>query len=250
MRPPVGEADSEVTQAFDARRSDPSPWDMHVGAAILVVTVAAFILVHGIVQVVVGATDVFAWPPWLLVGTTGLTWLVILGAVRTLSDNREQFLHGVGWAPVRSRRIAWAVVGLVLALAAAATLASTLEADAMRAWTAYLERPGALVITVAFAVTLAPLFEELYFRGFWQGVLRRRMGAAPAVLLPALGFAALHGGQYNGAWFSLTVILLLGLSAGVLREVSGSTLPAVMLHLGYNSVAIVASLLLRAMRGS
>ena len=46
-----------------------------------------------------------------------------------------------------------------------------------------------------FSVTLAPLIEELFFRGFLYPVLARRLGMVASVFLTALAFASIHGAQ-------------------------------------------------------
>ncbi len=66
-----------------------------------------------------------------------------------------------------------------------AAIASLLRA-ATPAWAAML---------VALVLVGAPLAEELFFRGYFYGLLRRQGGVAPftAAALSAAAFAALHG---------------------------------------------------------
>jgi membrane protease YdiL (CAAX protease family) len=52
----------------------------------------------------------------------------------------------------------------------------------------FFERPMDAYLTVAFAVTLGPLMEELFFRGFLYPVMARRMGAVWGIILTALPF--------------------------------------------------------------
>ncbi len=68
-----------------------------------------------------------------------------------------------------------------------------------------------------FGVTLAPLMEELLFRGFLYPVLNRHLGVNAAVLLTALGFALLHGSQLKFSWGPLLVIFLVGLVLTIVR---------------------------------
>src|SRR6476646_5704173 len=59
---------------------------------------------------------------------------------------------------------------------------------------------GSLFLVALFAVVLGPVFEELLFRGFLLPLLQRVLGAWPAILLTAIGFALLHGSQYQWYW--------------------------------------------------
>jgi membrane protease YdiL (CAAX protease family) len=49
-----------------------------------------------------------------------------------------------------------------------------------------------------FGVTLAPLMEELFFRGFLYPVLVRRLGVGVAVVLTSVGFGLIHAPQLGG----------------------------------------------------
>ena len=84
---------------------------------------------------------------------------------------------------------------------------------------------------------LAPVCEEVFFRGYLQGAFAR-YGAVQASIVTALLFAAVHG---LGAGLLVYVLLGLVFSAFVLRM--GSVLASVMLHTAYNVTLIVLSAL-------
>lgn len=89
-----------------------------------------------------------------------------------------------------------------------------------------------LAVTVA-----APLFEELLFRGFLlPSLATSRLGAAGAVAVSSLLFAALHL-QYD--LFDMTGVFLLGALFAVTRLASGSTLLTIGLHVLTNVLALV-----------
>jgi membrane protease YdiL (CAAX protease family) len=46
-----------------------------------------------------------------------------------------------------------------------------------------------------FAVTVAPLMEELFFRGFLYPVLARRWGMSASIVLTSAAFGILHGAR-------------------------------------------------------
>jgi membrane protease YdiL (CAAX protease family) len=95
------------------------------------------------------------------------------------------------------------------------------------------DRPTAIVIAILGA-TVAPIAEELAFRGLLQPLLIRAIGAAPGILITALLFGAMHFEQY-GAWQSVVLITLAGVGFGVMRHWTGSTRAAAFMHAGYNS---------------
>jgi membrane protease YdiL (CAAX protease family) len=96
--------------------------------------------------------------------------------------------------------------------------------------------PLALVALLALAL-VAPLWEEVLFRGaFFAGFLRR-FGPYPAVLLSALVFAAVHGSP-----LVMPYVLVLGLFLGWLRWFHRSLWASLVLHMTNNAlVAVVVS---------
>ena len=87
---------------------------------------------------------------------------------------------------------------------------------------------GALpMLWVAFVI-VAPLGEEIVFRGFlYRGWARSRRAVAPAIAAIAALWASIHV-QYD--WFGMLQIFLIGLLLGWARWRSGSTVLAFALH--------------------
>lgn len=92
------------------------------------------------------------------------------------------------------------------------------------------------------AVTIAPLFEELLFRGFLQPLLCRSLGILGGILLTALLFGALHAPEYKFAWQYVAAISFVGFVLGVVRYRTGSIIPSTVMHACYNAVAAIAIL--------
>lgn len=86
-----------------------------------------------------------------------------------------------------------------------------------------------------FGMTLAPLMEELFFRGFLYPVLVRRLGVGMAVILTAVGFGLIHAPQLGRAWGPVLVIFLVGLTLTITRAVTKSVAPGFLMHVAYNS---------------
>jgi uncharacterized protein len=98
--------------------------------------------------------------------------------------------------------------------------------------------PEAWALSI-FGMTLAPLMEELLFRGFLYPVLVRRLGGAAAVLLTAASFCLIHALQLGFAWGPLLVIFLVGLALTVTRAATKSVAPGFLIHVAYNSTISV-----------
>ncbi|MEO2055021.1 MAG: type II CAAX endopeptidase family protein [Nitrospira sp.] len=82
---------------------------------------------------------------------------------------------------------------------------------------------GFLWIPVLFLVLIGPLLEELVFRGFLYGPIRRRVGSTIAIVLTATLFMLGHG------HFSQTTFVF-GLLFSCLYESTQSLVPSVLFH--------------------
>ena len=97
----------------------------------------------------------------------------------------------------------------------------------------------ALALLALTAVVVAPLFEELLFRGVMLPVIGRRWGAVPAVVASAVVFALAH--------LSLSEalpLLALGLVLGWLRLQTGRLLSCTLMHGFWNGFTFLNLLLL------
>jgi membrane protease YdiL (CAAX protease family) len=94
---------------------------------------------------------------------------------------------------------------------------------------------GMLPLLIFAFVILAPLQEEVMFRGFIYRGLSSGFGPLVTVVLTAGVWALLHG-QYE--WYFVLQIFVLGLYFGWVRWMSGSTLLPFFLHALINGTAI------------
>jgi hypothetical protein len=106
------------------------------------------------------------------------------------------------------------------------------------------DRPRDAYLLAIIAVTLGPLMEELFFRGFMYPVVARRMGVAWGVILTALPFGLIHLPQYGWAWGAALVIVLVGVVCGVVRAQTGSVGASFLVHAGYNGTQMIIALVL------
>lgn len=95
-------------------------------------------------------------------------------------------------------------------------------------------------LTIAVAA-VAPVTEELIFRGFLISGLRpTRLGASGAVLVSAFAWAAIHG-QYG--FYEMATIFALGVLLGTARMKTGSVLVPIALHALSNVISTVETMI-------
>lgn len=102
-----------------------------------------------------------------------------------------------------------------------------------------VREPRQLTISLLCLALLAPLVEELVFRGLLYGWIAGRWGGWPAVIVSTLAFAGAH-------WEPAHVVLVLplGLLFGWLRRRTDSLLPSLVAHIVNNGFALLAAVYL------
>jgi uncharacterized protein len=136
----------------------------------------------------------------------------------------------------------WSSVGLLVAVwvgfqALSQIWSLAIELDQQQDLPKKLGAEGPLlnVLAVVVLVTvIAPLGEELFFRGFFFGALRNRHGPWPAALITGIVFGGIHVGP---AGF-LVPLMIFGVGLCLLYEWTGSLYPAIALHALNNSFAL------------
>jgi membrane protease YdiL (CAAX protease family) len=104
--------------------------------------------------------------------------------------------------------------------------------------------PRAVLLAVLVVGVLAPVGEELFFRGYMQTRLRRVWRPGPAVLVTALAFGMIHGELVHGV-----LAAGIGLYLGVMTERTASVMPAVICHVANNTASVLLSAWVGSMPG-
>lgn len=99
-----------------------------------------------------------------------------------------------------------------------------------------LKDRSTLLVLAIFGTTVAPLAEELAFRGFLQPLLVRNLGAIGGVALAAALFGALHFTEYGDSWRSALLVAVAGAAFGTVRQWTGSTTAAAIMHASFNGL--------------
>ena len=91
---------------------------------------------------------------------------------------------------------------------------------------------GDYVVAFICLVVLAPIAEEIIFRGWLYGKLRSRMAAIPAILVVSVLFGIMHGQMNVGVVvFAMSVVMCIS------RELTGTIWAGILVHMIKNGVA-------------
>jgi len=163
-----------------------------------------------------------------------IIYFVIIFYIHSVVTGRHRFRFWLAMKWVRTANtrspLVYLLMGGVLALAV--QLASPPTDSKMPIERMFFSREAAMVLA-AFAILVAPLVEELIFRGFIFGALEFTWGLRIALWVSAVLFAAIHVPQLRTLPHTL-LILVVGLALSSLRAQTGSLIPPYLLHLGYN----------------
>ena len=141
------------------------------------------------------------------------------------------------WSAIRWKwpgKAALSLLGIGVLMIAFDALGRFLPMPKTTPFDQFFERPMDAYLTAAFAVTLGPLMEELFFRGFLYPVIARRLGAFWGIILTALPFGVMHYSQYR-SWGAVLIIVLVGIVLTTIRAVTKSVASSFLAHVGYNA---------------
>jgi membrane protease YdiL (CAAX protease family) len=166
---------------------------------------------------------------------------------------RTRFLEAVHWN-MPPAKLAWGA----LAAGAGLALVTQLLSGLLQRWMPkslpieeYFRTPASAYALAAFGILVAPVVEELFFRGFLypalerplekvffraqvDSALARPLGVATAMALTAAGFALIHSVQLAHAWAPLLVLFGVGIVLTAVRAKTKSVATCVLIHMGYN----------------
>ncbi len=178
--------------------------------------------------------------PLVVVAGQSLAYLLILAYMYVLvtrERGRPDFLAAIHWN-WPSRLGIYLLAGFALSLALQ-VLAHLLPIPKELPIDNFFRTPAEAWALSLLSITLAPLMEELFFRGFLYPVLARSLGLPIAVFLTALGFALLHASQLGHAWGPVLVIFLVGVVLALVRAKTNSVAASVIIHMAYNGTITV-----------
>jgi membrane protease YdiL (CAAX protease family) len=187
------------------------------------------------------------------VTSTAVAALVIVGVlVAWLSNSHPTWRRVLGfpgrggwWREVRSS-VAFGLVlypGMVFGVGLLVTLLlsaiSGERAQAPEQVPADLTTVGAIV-TGLYAVVIAPIHEELFFRGVLFRGVRDRYGLGSGLIASGLGFALIHyiDGPWQDALLLMGVMLFNGIALAWWYERRGTIVAPVVAHMVFNVIGL------------
>jgi hypothetical protein len=173
--------------------------------------------------------------PLIVVGSQVISYPIVIWFMAALIRRRsnEPFLTAIRWNWPSGKGIWFYSSGIVLAFAVQG-IARFLPIPKSLPMDKFFNDATSAYLMAFFGILIAPVLEELFFRGMLFPTLRRGMGTVIAVLLTAAAFAAIHGAQLGYAWAPILSIFVVGLALTMVRERTDSVAASVLTHSGYN----------------
>jgi hypothetical protein len=206
-----------------------------------------------------GTNVFFILPVEFVVYAAVLGFMAFLAWVR----HRRSLLDAVGWNNPDGKLATVAVfTGLGLAFVSSLTsiLLNRWIPKSLPMSELFKDRPSAFLLA-GFAVLVAPLMEEMFFRGvlypalarsissvismLFRGdvylVLARSTGSVISILITSVAFTALHASQLGYSWAALLPIFIVGTTLTIMRAVKKSLAACVLIHMTYNFLLMVVA---------
>ncbi|MEM0952000.1 MAG: type II CAAX endopeptidase family protein [Cyanobacteria bacterium P01_H01_bin.74] len=173
--------------------------------------------------------------------STVLIWLMILTVFAYPSPSRLFDFLGLKLAVSKSKTLWYSTVLCIVSIALTFGLSflwQALEFDVAQNNPYKNLTQSQFFILTFFATVVAPLQEELIFRGLVQSTLRLVSGPVKAIGLTTLVFLLFHGSYANHVP-ALLHVTSLGLCFAIAREKTGSLIPGIIAHFLNNTLASV-----------
>jgi membrane protease YdiL (CAAX protease family) len=223
-----------------------SGWDVLLiaGLTFVAMLVLQLLVIFGALWFVYPHSNlaVVAQKPILLLVSQFLIYAVVAACMVMLVEGKY---HVAFWSAIRWNwpRSEWRLLALgAVMLFALGMLQSLLPLPKDTPFEHLFDRPRDAYLLAIIAVSIGPLLEELFFRGFMYPVLARRMGAAWGIVLTALPFGLIHLPQYGWAWGAALVIVVVGVVCGIVRAATRSVGASFLVHVGYNGTQMIIAL--------
>ncbi len=245
----------------------------HLGHAALFLAIAGiFLLLTQLAMLGLShptvATPKGVFSPKLLVGSEALSYLATLALAWFVFPLlwKRSFAEGIQANPDAARRNAIRLVpiGIILsfsvqAMSSLATLPKDIPMDD------FFRTPSDVWLVTAFGILVAPLFEEILFRGFllpafaiaydWLSLPRTpaahetwlsnnsltRASLVFSSVLTSIFFAALHGQQTGFAWPVLVLLFCVSLILSYVRLRLRSVMASTLIHASYNTTIFLTA---------
>ena len=179
------------------------------------------------------ATDLARDPRVVLPAQFAAYLVVIVFMISLIRTRGHRFWTAVRWNWLGRAWFGWMTLGVGLAVMVQSASALLPIPKSLPIERYFRDTLGAWMMA-GFGVTLAPLVEELYFRGFMYPALARRLGVVLGVVITSALFAFIHTSQLAHAWAPLLLLFLVGAVLTTVRARTNSVAATLLIHIGYN----------------
>lgn len=191
----------------------------------------AVALTQGVFQFVPSSTPA---PRLMMMQFSGFgLWFLSLWAMLRFRYGRP-FWSSLGWVTPWPGAVVTLFLGPALAVAVAAGSVILRTPEIQSSIHQLMQDRWSRLLIGILATTLAPLFEELLFRGFLLPLLLRTFGTVAGIVLCSLPFTVLHGPQYQWTWQHLVLLFCASAVFCLVRIRTGSTAASTLVHATYN----------------
>ena len=156
------------------------------------------------------------------------------------------FWRSLRWVPGNLSTVAAATCGVAAAMSVMFASVLLRTPDINSPMKALLSDRTSMVLVGILGTTIAPACEEILFRGFLQPLLVRSVGPAGGILMAAVPFGLLHLQEYGYSWRHALLITGAGAAFGWMRQYTGSTRAAAVMHAAYNGLFFLLLVLQQA----
>ena len=184
----------------------------------------------------------------IAIAIQALASVLVLAFMYTLITVKYELPFGavIGWRPIEHRPLfygaAYCGAGVLLALTVGLASQVMSMPEQPTPFEDLLGNPSSLLLVAAFGIAIAPLVEELIFRGFVFSVFERAHGRLAAVVITAGAFSLIHGPQYGWHWQILVLLLYVGIVFGAVRAKTRSIVQPTIIHAAYNMTLLIGLL--------
>lgn len=185
-----------------------------------------------------GALEAMRQQPAMAVPVQMLAWLPSLAYIAYVVKRGygRSLADGLAWARLPRPVTTYVRIGVLLALGSTLLAIAFNDPEQRNAIQELFGRREDLWMLAAFGTLIAPLIEEIIFRGFLYAALEYRHNSPVALAVSTVVFASLHGSQYGWQLPQLSVLVAVGCAFGIVRMQTGSTKASTIVHAAYNGL--------------
>ena len=185
-----------------------------------------------------GALEALRRQPAIAVPVQMLAWLPSLAYIAYVVKRGygRSLADGLAWARLPRPVTTYVRIGVLLALGSTLLAIAFNDPEQQNPMQDLFVRRENLWMLAAFGTLIAPLIEEIVFRGFLYNALEHRHNSGVALGASTVVFASLHGSQYGWQFPQLSVLVAVGCAFGIVRMHTGSTKASTIVHAAYNGL--------------